>query len=232
MLPYETDVVYFGMLYPWALSTLSLSWVNRIDGVWTTLYIPTGCRTRLHDYWCNVNKNPKYPHLPTGSLNGVALDQEHTSIFFTVSDRHEERVLENIKKLNRIEKKYGISLTTVQFVEYRNKAPSNNRLGAGVIFTGDKDWQSNLWKISLYSFLLKAVCCSNFLSSSLEDIKEYAKVYRANRNNLLPKVKTEFTEIAGDYKEFNQVHVLSGFVSICTGQNPKMAALLLTGDKK
>lgn len=220
-----------------APSVLGLSWANGVDGVWKALYFPQTCRTRLHDYWFKYFKGKKtYSYGdPSGSI-GIALGKEKTNLFFhlsyntsVVAEAHQKEidlVLINLKKLNRIEKKYKISLTEVEFVSVIDK--DNTSIGFGVVFIGDRDWQSSLWKISIYSFLTKSVCCSGFwLNKDKEDIRNYQKLLRSNKEMLLSKIKGEYADILPD-NSFEGVHVKSGFVSICTGVNPAMKQLLLT----
>lgn len=225
----KLNKIYLPKTCWYGVSASSLSWAKKDEeGDWLCLYNPETCRTRLNDYWNKTTKNPSYPYLPGGSL-GITLDQENTNIFFCLVGGADnplaDDVSTNIKKLNRIEKKYGISLTTFEFVDVFSSY-TKTFVGLGVVFTGDKDWQSNLWKITLYSFLLKAACSPRFLSSSKEGIKTYSKIYRKYKDKLLPKVKTVFNEVL-DYTSFTRVHASSGFVSICSGDNPVMAKILL-----
>jgi len=217
---------------------LGLSWAKKKDTLWEALYIPQTCRTRLHDYWYTYTKKPSYIPTPNGST-GINLEKEKTNLFFCLSGDNAplsennsktiDLVLTNLKKLNRIEKKYKISPTEGEFVSVVNH--KDQPMGFGVVFIGNKDWQSALWKISIYSFLIKSVCCDKFwLNRSKEDIRSYSKLLRDNKEMLLSKIKEDIADVFTE-DSFENIHVKSGFVSICTGVNPKMAKLLLTGNK-
>lgn len=213
-------------------SALSLSWAKEEKGVLTTLYTPQTCRTRLHDFWYRSNKNSKYSSMPSGSSD-IPTDKEKAVIYFHLGNVGESeaskkrQVLKNLESLNELEKKYGIAPTKVDFVSVQDKM--GKQYGYGAVFTGDNDWQSNLWKISIYSFLLKATCLTSFLRSRHDDIVEYGRYLRENEEAFLSKVKTVFEEHFTS-EEYTYIHVYSGFVSICTGDNPKMRELLI-GEK-
>lgn len=191
----------------------SLAWVNKIGEEWTTLYSPEDCRTRLNDYWYKTVKNYSYDWRVQNPV-GVVPDEECTAIFFY--GRFLTNVKKNIKKLNTLEEEHGIIPTTYIVT---NK---------GIIFIGDKIWQSALWKITLFSFYLKSLTYSKWVDGPE---MEYYPILKPYETTLLQKVVSEKKEILHS-TQFCDVHLYSGFVTICQGyHNPTMTKLLLGGVK-
>ena len=223
----ETPPVLGAAVLPphWAaISSYSVAWAKKVKGIWKVLYLPSNCRTRLSDYWYIVNKDSSYGYTPGLSLK-EKLDAESTSLFYTLSAVDKEKTIKeinkNLKSLNKKEKKYGLQLTQVEFVS----VSPQNMATFGVVFIGDKEWQSNIWKTTIFSFSTKAALHPNFLRSSFAE--EYYQILKPHEEKLLSKIKTEYKEFFTD-GGFDAVHVNSGFVTICKGtDNKRMTNLLL-----
>jgi hypothetical protein len=93
------------------------------------------------------------------------------------------------------------------------------------IIEADKAWQSNIWKISLYTFFIKLLSYKTIeVLESPEDkyLKKYTPVIEAK---CLSKVTTEFKETLWDNME--DAHNNSGFISIIEKNNKEMYKLIL-----
>jgi hypothetical protein len=97
-----------------------------------------------------------------------------------------------------------------------------------VLVEADALWQSEVWKISLYSYYLKLISYK-----SVEDLQEpeneYAKI-------LTPEIEMKFlnkinTLCEVPFARMDDAHNYSGFVSIIKGLHNKRMTKLLLGDK-
>lgn len=193
---------------------LSFSFLGKGKG---TEYIfshkPQTCRTYLNEVLYKED-HKTYNHLRTNPE--FLLEKNNTVLFVTYNwSLGKARLLGRIKKLNQLEKKFGIAETQISFVEKSVR---------GIAFFGDKRWQSALWKLTIYSFLIK-----NILHPTLDmEYTMYKKLLDINLETLLSKIiDTKYKDVipkGGDI--WMDVHVKSGFVSICSGNNPTMAELL------
>lgn len=125
----------------------------------------------------------------------------------TPNDKEYNSILNNIGVLNSLEKEYGIKQTKILLTQEKNT----------LVLEGDKLWQSNVWKISLYSFLLKLLCydlthglvASKY--SSPED--SYAKtLFEKDNLHLLMSNLHMMDEVV--HKEIGMAHNYSGFISV------------------
>ena len=100
--------------------------------------------------------------------------------------------------------KYGILPTTVESASVEGKNC--------FVFIGDKQWQSNLWKISLFTYYLKKIVSEEeeydkALYTTTEEGVPYEEIF-------LSKIVTHFDEWIPEKPDFAWTHNASGFVSI------------------
>lgn len=115
--------------------------------------------------------------------------------------------LTNLPQLHEKEAKAGVKLTEVFTTNHKDR----------LIIEADKSWQSNLWKLSLYTFYIKMI--------SYKDIKhlkdpesDYIKELTSEKETkLLDAVTKEVKEIMHD--NISIVHNYSGFYSLLQGTN-------------
>jgi len=151
MIPKIKKIVGIKRKPSWLHQDFNITFVVPTDkvGVWTEVYEAASCRTWLCNYLYAVkSKTPfvsVYPRLPE-----TKLEKDNTYLFVkakTVVDM--EVIKEKLKLLHKWEKKAKIPLTEVKYF------PSKSY--PGVLFIGDKCWQSTLWKNTIYSYLVKKV---------------------------------------------------------------------------
>lgn len=231
----------------WHPGHRALSWINqnKETGEWELLYSPTTCRTYLNCYWWysggHGEKHKNYDLNVTPLIKGSpAPAEEYTGIFFTFStdyltlktdgytmfEGYVETVKKNLESLHQWEEENGLEKTQMLVAD----DPTGM---LGIIFIGDKAWRSALWKITLYSYLLKRTTYASFLPKGTGG-EEYwnALKKKGNIHKLLPKVKTFMTEHYVN-KGYSGIHGLSGFYTICaTNDNPVMTELLLGEEPK
>lgn len=122
------------------------------------------------------------------------------------------RVEENLASLNEKEKRIGVEETKIYPVQ---------NIPSSFIFVGDKVWQSNYWKLSIYTFYLKRL---NYPDAN----PELYVPFRPFEEKFLSKVKN-FTQetLKKSWGMASTIHDLTGFYSIATKKNEEMYKLLL-----
>ena len=94
-----------------------------------------------------------------------------------------------------------------------------------IVLEADKAWQSNIWKISLYTFYIKLFSYKTIKYIQHPEIS-YTKVLTKDKEDkLLSKITTEFEESYGI--NMDAVHENSGFYSIITLRNKEMYNILI-----
>lgn len=194
------------------------TWAFQLDeNTWDIAYDPSSCRSYLICYWYHVTKDKEYAIPYTKNRNIQPLNPDRTQIFWCNGNSvvSKATVEKNLPKLHEIEKSIGIELTKPVWLE----DPSGD---IGVVFIGDKCWQSTAWKISIYSYYLKCLFRDTWLSGG--EYSMYLKPY------FLEKVKDFNEEIycpPTQYEgRYHSIHRQTGFVSIASGDNLVMKKLL------
>jgi hypothetical protein len=170
-----------------------------VQGIYQDLYDPSACRSRLQDYIYTVTKDKNYPPIYTNGLN-IPLDANHTYMHFILPESHnnEKSVAKNLSRLNRIERGCGLQETVLEYTHN------------GFVSVSDPAWQSNLWKISILSYLLKYIAKGDFFYKG-----EYTWAFPPKvRKVLFSKINTEFKEKITKNEIRQAIHNDSGFVSI------------------
>lgn len=181
--------------------------------VWQEASMATNCRSYLCNYLhaSKTNIGNTYVKQP---LTSFPLVKEKTYLFVKLTGKlNPDEVKKKLSLLHKWEKLAGISLTEMQYF-HDKKAP-------GILFVGSKCWQSTLWKITIYSYLLKKVFYQDTQFDSI--INKFLPI-------LIKKVKTENRETYEKPTDGSYIHALTGFVSICNGGNRPMYKLLFGKD--
>lgn len=171
------------------------------------LFFPVKCRDFLGDavYVTKYGRN-----IPIYGFNFKDnLDSETTMLLIQNKDKkYIDNFFNNLDKLWEIERNNGIPLTIVERVS-----------DTEVLVFGDKLWQSKVWAISLYSFLLK---CLTYPNGAEGKELSYVRQFKEDTwKKLLASLKTLLTVKSGVTGWSNEekidtlkLHHYSGFVSI------------------
>lgn len=178
---------------------LYFSFVHKEGDVYTLLHRSYQCRMFLVDDLFSEAR---------------VLDKE-TRFFIHGSKEYIDNMFTNLPSLNSFEEKAGVTLT--QLIRYDD---------GGLIVEGDALWQSNLWKISLYSLLLKCLSYSGGVpSNDARDELLYYNTVIANHGLLCSNMKNpnELTSKNYSYyekdRQFWNSHTTAGVYEILSGGN-------------
>lgn len=174
------------------------------------------CRDILvEELYAIQNKNYPWATRKINKKNGFSLLENKTSLF--VLDSTFKNLESKIKKLHDFEKYMDLELTTFKTVSLESKV--NKVIHTGIIFLSDPIWKTNLWKFSIYSYLIKKM---------IYDTSEYDNHLKPVFFKFMDKLKTSFEEIFNNNSENPRYAYSSvGFVTIATGYNKPMENLLL-----
>lgn len=105
------------------------------------------------------------------------------------------------------------------------------------LLEASKYWKDSAWKMLLYTYYIREMQGGGWIDYT-EVIEKKANDTQTNEDRLLFNLKkqNEFADPAifiqqGSWDSRFGTHDKEGFVSICTGKNPKMAKLLGVNDK-
>lgn len=142
------------------------------------------------------------------------LDKE-TRFFIHGCKDYIDNMLINLPSLHEFEKKAGITLT--QLIRYDDE---------GLIVEGDGLWQSTLWKVSLYSLLLKCLSYDKGVpNASASYERDYHTAVMNNVDLLCKNIHNskELTSKNYDYytkeRRFWDSHTAAGIYEILSGGN-------------
>lgn len=131
-------------------------------------------------------------------------------------------IINNLPLLNKFEEEAGISLT--KLIPYDE---------AGIIVEGDLEWSKTLWKISLYSFLLKTLAYPKGVPTGGGNQETtYYREFIINKKLFCKNIKNnkELTSSNYDFYAKSTIiwssHSTPGFYSICIGLNPPQREVL------
>jgi len=190
-----------------------------LDKNYRQVTVPAKCRDFLGDcIFSRIKETPVniYGFSYDYSESPYYLDKTRLLLTFP-SILVKNKFIRNLNTLHSLEEEAHLCLTKVYKVEGANLA---------LIVEGDKNWQEDSWKISLYSFYLKKLSYSSD-KCLLYPEKDYNKTLTTmNEGLLLKNIRRETSQyMCGDLMEN---HNYSGFVSILTGRSKpvKMEQLL------
>lgn len=132
------------------------------------------------------------------------IDMDVTRISIWFKDKNNvPNFIKNMAELNKIEEYYKIPLTKLLTTQHDDI----------VVIEGDKAWQSNCWKMSMYTMYLRRMGWMNFSKPGGTDYS-YARNLNNNKgieDAFLSLINTEFTE---DFRGVGGAHSSSGINTI------------------
>lgn len=127
-----------------------------------------------------------------------------------------DNILKNLSLLHAFERKAGIFLT--KLIKYDK---------SGIIVEGDIEWHNTLWKVSLYSFLLKTLAyLGGIPTGDFNQETVYYKEFKKNEELFCKNMKNNQELTDRNYDFYTKAgimwssHSTPGFYSICSGENP------------
>ena len=188
------------------------------ETIWTLGCHPVTCRDSLVHAFEGL-RNPKYywPWRPNVPKN-FSLPTNKT-VLFIVDDKWDlKNIKKEIHKLHGLEHSFGLALTSFEFTEVKGSSLTHK----GVMFISDPVWSTNLWKYSLYSYLIKKL---------VYNTKEYdtslKPVFHKFMNHLTRTFEEEFR-----LNDTQYAYSFCGFRNIADGVNKPMHELLIKNDPK
>jgi hypothetical protein len=205
--------------YTEIFQTISLlfSFVTQKEDTFTQLFTPVKCRDFLGDViWSRKTKNPSqiYGFNYNYTKNPTDNDALKLSITFPNPETMHNFVI-NFKYLTNKE----ISEAKVKESEL---LATDDPLTLIVI--ADKIWQSDVWKISLFTYYLKIISYKDMTKLENPENRYAELLTKDMEKKFLSKIKSNLEKPADNIMI---AHNYSGFISIIKNQNKEMNKLLL-----
>ena len=125
----------------------------------------------------------------------------------------------NFQKLNLIEEEFDIPLSTYSFASMNSKDDF-------IVVEGSGMWKDSCWKIQLYTYMLKTFCFNDDTVPEKEYLQLIKKNFKELFGNVTMKPEEEIFDPSVYVNDTYRRHTMTGFVSICQGDNPLMSKLL------
>lgn len=172
-----------------------------------TKHFPKTSRFNKEDYAFGYQFSPAFDYLKGSTYIGIeVVDKDKMSLF-----------KERFSFLNSIEKEFNIPLSTYTILENKPYI---------IMVEGSPMWKDSCWKIQLYTYMLKSLMYAENNPSEKDFMKLVKKYYKELFSNIHMAPEDEiFDSDTYGHELFNR-HILTGFVSICSGLNRPMANLL------
>ncbi len=179
---------------------------------------PSTCRDSLVNYFEGL-RNSKYVwHGRQSVPKDFSLPTDKT-VLFIIDDKWDLKNIEKeIHKLHGLEHSFGLALTSFEFIEVKGSKLTHK----GVMFISDPVWSTNLWKYSLYSYLIKKL-----VYNATEYDKSLRPVFHKFMNHLTKTFKEEFR-----LNDTQYAYSFCGFKNIADGVNKPMHELLIKQEPK
>lgn len=131
--------------------------------------------------------------------------------FYFPNNSQRANFIKNIGYLNEIEKEYEIGLTEILSTQDEEV----------LIVEGDKVWQSNCWKMSMYMMYLRRIAHTNpakpYSTSSDHNTMQYFKNHKNCDKNLMTYIHESFDEFQNEFS-VSAAHSSSGGISMASYQ--------------
>ena len=194
------------------------------ETIWSLGSPPATCRdTLVHAfeglknskyYWSWRQNVPKDFSLPTDKTVLFIVDDE----WDLKNEWNLKNIEKTIHKLHGLEHSFGLALTSFEFIEVKGSKLTHK----GVMFISDPVWSTNLWKYSLYSYLIKKL-----VYNATEYDKSLRPVFHKFMNHLTKTFKEEFR-----LNDTQYAYSFCGFKNIADGVNKPMHELLIKQEPK
>jgi hypothetical protein len=198
--------------------SLLFAFVNKKENIYSQIFFPVKCRDFLGDcIWSKATGLPAQIYSFSFDNNKTPLDTNYLRMSLTFPTIE---VLDNFKNnfssLNKKEATVNPVITRTNYFETDDPLT--------LIIEADPIWQSNVWKISLYTYYLKLLC--------YKDVKELKSPENEYAKLLTPEIEKKFLDNLSvtTEKHDDSIHIahnFSGFISIIKKLNKEMNSLLL-----
>lgn len=198
---------------------IKFSFLNKIDNTtYKQIHTEVKCRDFLGDVlWSKFTKNNTYIYRFKFDYNQANLDEDKLRLSLKFPDiESKNNFINNIDKLNNLFKSCGVEPTF--FLETHN--------AAYLIIEADPAWQSNIWKLSLFTFYLKVFSYKSTRSLKSPENKYIRVLTPTIKRKLFKQIKNKTEEFY--YDTISETHNFSGFYSIIEkNYDSKMNEILL-----
>jgi hypothetical protein len=201
--------------------SLLFSFVTRKDEVFTQLFQPVKCRDFLGDLiYSKKTGEPVHIYGFSYSYKKDPYDEDMLRMSLTFPNEETlQNFCNNARFLISKEEKADVATT---FMNFLKKDPLT------IVIEADPIWQSNSWKLSLFSYYLKLMCYPDVTKPEQPESEYAQKLTKEIEEKLLSKLNV-MEEFPPEYPSISGVHNYSGFVSIIRGYNTKEMQTLLLG---
>jgi hypothetical protein len=198
------------------------------DGNYEPHFILVDCRSYMGEATFQLKALKNFPkeHIFHKDSTGYQFEKDYnylegnTIIGINISTAsHKEYFESRFNELNKIEEKFNIPLSTYSFATHKT-------VDDFIVVEGSPMWKDSCWKIQLYTYMLKTLCYSE------DDIPEndFYKLMKKNYKNLFGNIsmnpEDEIFDLSVYGNDTYRRHIMTGFVSICKGNNSPMSKLL------
>ena len=187
---------------------LKFSFVRKLDeDSFKQLHNHAKCRDFLGDViWSNKTGNNVGIYSFYYKKPGNEIDADKTRLSLRFPDGESEgNFMANLHFLQEKEANYGLS----QLVVFKTQVKHH------WIIEADSDWQSNLWKISLFTFYIKLLSYKTPKEAKEPENEYLADLTPKKEHKLMSHIKVMFDEKFGN--GIYEVHNNSGFHSLLNG---------------
>jgi len=199
---------------------IKFAFVSKIDdNSYKQLHLAVKCRDFLGDcIWSGITKQVASIWSFKFNASKTPLDTDKLRLSMKFPDKYSmECFINNFYTLDQKDLLAGTFLSKWYPTDQDNT----------IIVEADPLWQSEVWKISLYSYYLKVISYKS-IEGLMEPENRYAAILtKPIEEKLLSKIKT-MQEVLNT--TMMQAHNDSGFVTIIKGSNNKTMTKLLLGD--
>jgi hypothetical protein len=201
--------------------SLLFSFVTRKDEVFTQLFQPVKCRDFLGDLiYSKKTGEPVHIYGFSYSYKKDPYDEDMLRMSLTFPNEETlQNFCNNARFLISKEEKADVATT---FMNFLKKDPLT------IVIEADPIWQSNTWKLSLFSYYLKLMCYPDVTKPERPELEYAQKLTKEIENKFLSKLNV-MEEFPPEYPGISGAHNYSGFVSIITGNYTKAMNKLLLG---
>jgi hypothetical protein len=203
--------------------SLLFSFVTRKDEVFTQLFQPVKCRDFLGDLiYSKKTGEPVHIYGFSYSYKKDPYDEDMLRMSLTFPNEETlQNFFNNFEELDILATKERIADTNYSTLQLTNDPLT-------LIIEADPIWQSNTWKLSLFSYYLKLMCYPDVTKPERPELEYAQKLTKEIENKFLSKLNV-MEEFPPEYPGISGAHNYSGFVSIITGNYTKAMNKLLLG---
>lgn len=197
---------------------IKFSFLNKInETTYKQIHTEVKCRDFLGDVlWSKATKRNVYIYGFKFNHDQADLDKEKLRVSLKFPDeKSKNNFINNIDKLNKLFKPCKTEPTI--FIETDDTDY--------LIVEADPAWQSNIWKLSLFTFYLKVFSYKSTRSLKTPEDGYIKSLTLETKKKLFKQIKDKTEEFY--YDTISMAHNYSGFYSIIKGKNEETYKILL-----